>query len=488
MTRVARVMLIAGVALVAVGAPAPVHAVRVAGRGAPTITQMACDATGAGCAVGATGPTGGVVFYDAGSPQWWGRYLEAWPTTLKVQAGVPWSMQTDSIYAGDVAVRRVSQRQAMAIGMGRANTAAMVAAGAQLAVYFASVTSASSADWYLPSKDELDALYNAWRSGRVAGLWKGVPVWTSTESEDAYAWYQLFQDGTQFTDANGILSKYPSNKTALESPRHAGSDFAPAAMHIVPVRAFGPTAGTLVPTPLVTSPRAGGACATTATGCAVGDVGPAGGIVVYDAGSDQAWGRYLEVAPKSCEHSGLPWASATVAPSLDAAGRIRGKSIGAGAGNTRRIAAHAAMAATRRTGPSPVVSPGAGRPRPIPSLRSSLPFSSAAVQASAPCAGYADWFLPSKDELNEACRVLSHSRKDRELTPAGGFDRGYYWTSSDYNGRTAWSQYFADCQQFDRVQTLTRNAGGQQRPFLIRAMRAFATGQVSSGPPTYVRP
>ena len=146
MTRVARVMLIAGLALVAVGAPAPVHAVRVAGRCAPTITQMACDATGAGCAVGATGPTGGVVFYDAGSPQWWGRYLEAWPTTLKVQAGVPWSMQTDSIYAGDVAVRRVSQRQAMAIGMGRANTAAMVAAGAQLAVYFASVTSALSAD------------------------------------------------------------------------------------------------------------------------------------------------------------------------------------------------------------------------------------------------------------------------------------------------------------------------------------------------------
>jgi len=97
----------------------------------------------------------------------------------------------------------------------------------------------------------------------------------------------------------------------------------------------------------------------------------------------------------------------------------------------------------------------------------------AAVQASMECNGFTDWFLPSKDELNEACRHLSHSRTGRQLTPAGEFDRGYYWTSSDYNGKTAWSQYFADCQQFDRVQTLRGNASGAQRPFLVRPMRAF---------------
>ena len=96
------------------------------------------------------------------------------------------------------------------------------------------------------------------------------------------------------------------------------------------------------------------------------------------------------------------------------------------------------------------------------------------------CGNYADWFLPSKDELNEAFRVLSHSRKGLQLTPVGGFDRGYYWTSTDYNGTTAWTQYFADGQQFDRVQTLSANKQPPARPFRVRPMRAFTTGVVGS--------
>lgn len=36
-------------------------------------------------------------------------------------------------------------------------------------------------------------------------------------------------------------------------------------------------------------------CSTGAT-CAVGDTGPGGGIVVYDAGSKQSWGQYIEMA------------------------------------------------------------------------------------------------------------------------------------------------------------------------------------------------
>jgi hypothetical protein len=89
------------------------------------------------------------------------------------------------------------------------------------------------------------------------------------------------------------------------------------------------------------------------------------------------------------------------------------------------------------------------------------------------CGGLNDWFLPSKDELNEAFRWLSHSRTGLKLTPIGQFERGYYWTSSDYNGRTAWTQYFADGQQFDRVQTLAANLAPPSRPLLIRPMRAF---------------
>jgi hypothetical protein len=103
--------------------------------------------------------------------------------------------------------------------------------------------------------------------------------------------------------------------------------------------------------------------------------------------------------------------------------------------------------------------------------------SPAAGVATRSCNGVTDWFLPSKDELNEAFRWLSHSRKGLQLTPVGQFERGYYWTSSDYNGSTAWSQYFADGQQFDRVQTLTGNRKPPARPFLVRPMRAFSEGQ-----------
>ncbi|MFM7821152.1 MAG: hypothetical protein ACKPAF_10050, partial [Actinomycetota bacterium] len=404
---------------------------------------------------GSVGPGGGVVFYDAGSPQWWGRYIEAWPTQLTL-AGT-WGATTGSIwdftFFGRSVDRPTEQRTGMAIGTGRLNTQFMLAAKSPLALALQNVQTSgviSSADWFIPSKDELDVLYNAWKLGRVSGGWGAVPVWTSTESEDSYAWYQLFQDGTQFTDANGVIPKYPTNKNVLTSPKHVGSDFKPAPMTVIPVRSFGQRGG-LLQFRLIMSVGTV-ACTTWGQDCKIGDLGPAGGIIVYDAGSQQPWGRFLEVAPKSCEQSNLPWASREVLPMLSANDRILGKAIGAGRTNTKRI-----------------VNFAANFQKLVPNKTQMF----AAVQASMECNGFKDWFLPSKDELNEACRHLSHSRTGRQLTPAGQFDRGYYWTSSDYNGKTAWSQYFADCQQFDRVQTLGGNASGAQRSFLVRPMRAF---------------
>jgi hypothetical protein len=305
----------------------------------------------------------------------------------------------------------------------------------------------SDEDWFLPSKDELDALYN---SGVLpdSSRWK-VPMWSSSESEDGFVWYQLFQDGTQFTDAQGIIPKLASNVGYVESPRHVGSGFVPLPMHIVKVRAF-PTPTGPVPSPsLVTSVRENPSCALLATDCRIGDKGPAGGIVVYDAGSDQSWGRYLEIAPKSCEVEGIAFNPSDAKPSLYATSqdRVRAKAIGMGRTNTTLLASKF---------------DGAAR-----------------VAENATCNNYTDWFLPSKDELNEAFRQLSHSRKGLQLTPVGGFDRGYYWTSSDYNGSTAWTQYFADGQQFDRVQNLSKNKQSPFRPLRVRPMRAFRTGEVA---------
>jgi len=88
------------------------------------------------------------------------------------------------------------------------------------------------------------------------------------------------------------------------------------------------------------------------------------------------------------------------------------------------------------------------------------------------CGGKDDWFLPSKDELDTAFNRLAQNRVAGNDTPVGGFNKGYYWTSSDYNNKTAWTQYFMDGQQFDRVQTLDGNRN-PPTPFRVRPVRAF---------------
>jgi len=51
-------------------------------------------------------------------------------------------------------------------------------------------------------------------------------------------------------------------------------------------------------------------------------------------------------------------------------------------------------------------------------------------------AGYSDWFLPAKDEIDA---VLEDNKAD-----LGGFAGAYYWSSTEHNSNIAWSQYFAD--------------------------------------------
>ena len=397
-----------------------------------------CQETGVGCAVGMTGPNGGTIFYDAGSQQWWGRYLEA-ENASTVAKGI-WG-DSSSIYGapGNVA----AQRQSMSIGMGRLNTAAMRNAGSPL-VFGLPLNDGS--DWYIPSKDELSALYD-FRASQKSWRSTPKPMWTSSESEDSFAWYQLFHDGTQFTDANGILPRVKTNKSYMKSAVHVGSRFRSSPMNVNRVRAFPYFGGQPPAFALVTATTEFPQCSSLAILCRIGDVGPGGGIVVYDAGSKQSWGQYLEVAPKSCETSRVAY-SVTKTTSLfpNTTARVASKAIGGGKDNTEKL--------------KKVSSP-------------------AAFAASEPCNSVSDWFLPSKDELNEAFRWLSHSRKGFQLTPVGQFERGYYWTSSDYNGSTAWSQYFADGQQFDRVQTLTGNRKPPARPFNVRPMRAFSEGQKS---------
>jgi Protein of unknown function (DUF1566) len=69
--------------------------------------------------------------------------------------------------------------------------------------------------------------------------------------------------------------------------------------------------------------------------------------------------------------------------------------------------------------------------------------------------GYSDWFLPSRDELNQMYL---------QKTVIGGFANSFYWSSSEYDAGDAWYQYFPSGTQLN---------GGKTNPTYVRAIRAF---------------
>ena len=415
----------------------------------PVSAALPCMEDGTNCEVGDVGPNGGIVYYDAGSMQWWGRFLEA--KTTSTLAGGIWGNKIQVILGSPIEMKQ--------LGAGRFNSAAMTFDPTSISQRLRE--SAFSNDFYLPSKDELDALYNYWKiSGDKRLNYSAAPMWSSTEASETFAWYQLFQDGTQFTDANGIIKGLKQNKTFLKSPKHVGSDFQPTSFQVIGVRAF-PMTNNQTPffDTSVTTTRSNDRCSNggAATVCNIGDIGPGGGIVFYDAGKEEYWGRYLEIAPQSCEGVRYPWRPAgnnktVYTPQGDQTAaelRVLAKGIGLGKVNTRII-----------TGAL-----GSGK-------------YAAKYAEDLTCGGRDDWFLPSKDELDTAYNRLAQNRVGSKDTPIGGFNKGYYWTSSDYNNATAWSQYFMDGQQFDRVQTMDGNRT-PPNPFRVRAIRAFGTNSVT---------
>jgi len=69
--------------------------------------------------------------------------------------------------------------------------------------------------------------------------------------------------------------------------------------------------------------------------------------------------------------------------------------------------------------------------------------------------GYSDWYLPSKDELNEL--FLNQAA-------IGGFGPNYYWSSSELDAGTAWTQAFDLSSQY---------AYAKNGPSYVRAVRSF---------------
>jgi hypothetical protein len=381
-----------------------------------------------------------MVVYDAGEVKWWGRYLEASPITKG--RGLPWSLKTtEPVFASENILRQ-------GIGWGRENTAAIVTQngeGKYAAKFVDDYSANGKSDWFLPSRDELDVVYNA---SVTVGAPKVLPMpyWTSSENSAKYAWYQLFQDGTQFTDENKV-GQSNGNKQLRKSQVHIGSSFPSLPFHLVAMRSF-PAGVGVKPTASTTSVT-GNSC-TNEGPCAVGDTGPAGGIVFYDAGPRSSGDRYFEVGPVETEVAGIPWKPLTfndkqtplyigTASASAKVQRVLAKAFGMGEANTSKIVQR------YRGGNYPA------------RYASTLVFG-----------GYNDWYLPSKEELRLVYRTLGTA------TPRlGNLGKSFYWTSSEYDLNNAWTVNFKDGQEFDREKWRVPDAAIGMKAIRTRPIRSF---------------
>jgi hypothetical protein len=176
-------------------------------------------------------------------------------------------------------------------------------------------------------------------------------------------------------------------------------------------------------TPVPASSSSGGSSSVT---YALGDTGPGGGLVFLISG-----GLTYEMAPKTwnggvSDPSALEWCSNTTTSIAGAAGTA----IGTGAQNTVEMDAGCTS--------------GAGQ-----------------EAADYVAGGKSDWFLPSKDLVNEM-DIYQGSIVD---TATYGFTASWYWSSSQSTADKAWSQSFQLSLQVAAFKTSV-NA-------LVRPVRAF---------------
>jgi len=202
----------------------------------------------------------------------------------------------------------------------------------------------------------------------------------------------------------------------------------------------------------VTAPTVAPTAPTIPTTHNIGDTGPGGGKVFYVAPTQQTWGRYLEAAPTDYQVNGsrarVGWGC------YGTPTEAKATAIGTGKANTTVILAKcttidiAADVANKYSTTSTAGAPGAA----------------------------GQWFLPSKDELNELCKIYSNERKDTtqysiyqngctgNTSPTGGFAADGYWSSSEGSANFAWYQGFFNGGQ---------NAIAKGNAIYVRPVRAF---------------
>jgi hypothetical protein len=282
------------------------------------------------------------------------------------------------------------------MGTGMANTTTADTTCTTGAIQIAAdYTNNSKTDWHLPSKDELNQLYI---QRATVGGFPPSTYWSSSERNAPIAWTQNFASGIQY------------------------DEFKDVTFYVRPVRAFGGTVAC----------SDGGACA-------VGDIGPGGGKVFYvHASGTFACGatlastcKYLEAAPTTGTNS---WTDARYRWSgneVDFIGSTaQGVAVGTGYKNTEAIVTQSSTANRAGTIARAYRGPN----------------------------NLSDWYLPSKDELNELYL---------ERVRVGGLSGSRYWSSSENEnlGNQAWFQLFST--------GLQGNDSYKNTDSYVRPVRAF---------------
>ena len=165
--------------------------------------------------------------------------------------------------------------------------------------------------------------------------------------------------------------------------------------------------------------------------CKIGMTGPGGGHIFFVDYNDQYAGfDYLEAAPKSCEATSKTWSSDTT-NSLLAVNGWEARAVGSGQANTTAMMANGATSYVADTS------------------------GAAEFADSSTCGTKSDWFLGSIGEM-----MLMYTN----LQGVGGFSADAYWSSSEYDGGSAWFQGFGSGNLYSSSKNLT---------FYVRPVRAF---------------
>ncbi len=168
----------------------------------PTTTPILACSRGGACRLGDVGPGGGVVFYDAGSRQTWGRYIE---TALSFASeGVAFCDPTPSSPANSLLVGASGTE----IGGGDRNSSLLEAACRQGAAAIArQFRGGGLTDWRLPNRGEIIEMHRAralWVPG--AGSKGDYEIWSSTERDASTVYVCTFK--YDFGCSGGYNNKY----------------------------------------------------------------------------------------------------------------------------------------------------------------------------------------------------------------------------------------------------------------------------------------